>query len=415
MAIFTFVPAYINKNLKPVQALRLGVVFNIFCYSIMFIRALFGSAKQDWGYSEFLLNYSEGFIRRGLTGTVLIKIYKIFGLDPYLFLTVALGIILFLILIIFYYLLKSTKVKSTTIIFLSANPLLLNAPFLSVTMFRKDWLIILGLMLHAYYARLILLGKTSTTKYIVFLVFLVFYSQAVILTHEITILFLFIHLVLLKNVIHYFSNSEVKLIRRIYLVFIFLQSFTFIYLTINSGSPKQASEIAKSISSIIELPNINPILSFGNSPSSAIYNGDNVIYFAKNLLIYSVWFYVGPYLIYKVLRSSNPRTLFLYFFSTLPILTLFLINGGDWGRWIVLLSFTIYILLISNWEIVDDTLNEKFKLTRLFELFPIDKSFFVVIFCFFVSLLFRVPVGNPDSIADIWSGIFEILFRHILI
>ena len=415
MAIFKFVPAYINKNLNPVQALRLGVVFNIFCYSIMFIRALFGSAKQDWGYSEFLLNYSEGFIRRGLTGTVLIKIYKIFGLDPYLFLTVVLGIILFLILIIFYYLLKSAKVKSTTIIFLSANPLLLNAPFLSVTMFRKDWLIILGLMLHAYYARLILLGKTSTTKYIVFLVFLVLYSQAVILTHEITILFLFIHLALLKNVIHYFSNSEVKLIRRIYLVFIFLQSSTFIYLTINSGSPKQASEIAKSISSIIELPNINPILSFGNSPSSAIYNGDNIIYFAKNLLIYSVWFYVGPYLIYKVLRSGNPRTLFLYFFPTLPILTLFFINGGDWGRWIVLLSFTIYILLISNWETVDVSLNEKFKLTRLFELFPIDKSFFVVIFCFFVSLLFRVPVGNPASIADIWSGIFEILFRHILI
>ena len=156
-------------------------------------------------------------------------------------------------------------------------------------------------------------------------------------------------------------------------------------------------------------------MSFGNSPSSVIYNGENIIDFAKNLLIYSVWFYVGPYLIYKVLRSSNPRTLVLYFFSTLPVLLLFFISGGDWGRWIVLLSFTIYILLISNWEIVDLSLNKKFKPTRLLELFPMDKSFFVIILCFFVSLLFRVPVGNPSSITDIWSGIFEILFRHILI
>ena len=150
MSRLRFIPIYINKHIKPIQAIYLGIAFNAFCYSIMFFRAFMGSAKQDWGYSEFLVNYSDGFIRRGLPGTVLIKIYEMFGLDPYLFLTVLLSLVLIAILIIFYYLLKSTKVKASTIIFLSANPLLLNAPLLSVTMFRKDWLIILGLMLHAY-------------------------------------------------------------------------------------------------------------------------------------------------------------------------------------------------------------------------------------------------------------------------
>jgi hypothetical protein len=280
-------------------------------------------------------------------------------------------------------------------------------------MFRKDWLIILGLMLHAYYVRLILLGKSSTSKYIAFLIILVVYSQVVILTHEINVLFVFIHYVLLKNIIHYFSYSEVILIRRIYLVFIFLQSSTFIYLTMNSGSPKQASEIAKSISASFELPNINAILSFGNPPSSAIYHGDIIIYFARNLLVYSIWFYIGPYLIYKVLRSNNRRTLLLHLFSILPLLTLFFINGGDWGRWIVLLSFTIYILLISNWEIVDVSLKQEFKLIRFFDLFPRNKSLIVVILFFCVSLLFRVPVGNPSSMTDIWSGIFEILLRYV--
>ena len=183
----------------------------------------------------------------------------------------------------------------------------------------------------------------------------------------------------------------------------------------NSGSPKQASEIAKSISVSFELPNINAILSFGNSPSSVLYHGDSIIYFAKNLLIYSIWFYIGPYLIYKVLSSSNRRMLLLYFFSCAPLLTLFLINGGDWGRWIVLLSFTIYILLVSNRDIVDVSLNQEFKLMRFSDSFPRNKSFFVVIFFFCVSLLFRVPAGNPSSMADIWSGIFDILLRYVLI
>jgi hypothetical protein len=181
----------------------------------------------------------------------------------------------------------------------------------------------------------------------------------------------------------------------------------------NSGSPKQASEIAKSISSRFELQNINAILSFGNSPSSAIYHGENIMYFVKNLFIYSVWFYFGPYLIYKVLRITNIRTLFVYFFAISPLLTLFFLNGGDWGRWIVLLSFTLFILLISNWEIVDDSSNEKLNLIRLFKLLPRSKYFYVILLFFCVSLLFRVPAGNPSSIGDIWSGIFDILLRHI--
>jgi hypothetical protein len=374
-----------------------------------------GSAKQDWGYSEFLVNYSNGFIRRGLPGTVLIKIYEMFGLDPYLFLTVLLSLVLIAILIIFYYLLKSTKVKASTIIFLSANPLLLNAPLLSVTMFRKDWLIILGLMLHAYYARLILLNKTNKKKYVVFLVFLIFYSQAVILTHEITILFVLIHYVLLRNILHCFSLSEALLIRRIYLLFIFTQASTFIYLTMNSGSPKQASEIAKSISSRFELPNINAIQSFGLSPTSAIYHAGDIMYIAKNLFIYSVWFYIGPYLIYKVLKSGEIKTLFVNFLSISPLLTLFFLIGGDWGRWIVLLSFTVFIVLIANWAVVDGSINKKLNLVILFKSLPSNKSLFFIIVIFCVSLLFRVPVGNPSSFIDIWSGIFEILLRQIRI
>lgn len=69
---------------------------------IMLIRAINGSALKDWGYSEFLLNYSAGFIRRGLPGSVLNGIYKYLGLNPYLFLTFFLSLIILIITILFF-------------------------------------------------------------------------------------------------------------------------------------------------------------------------------------------------------------------------------------------------------------------------------------------------------------------------
>ena len=413
MSIFTQIPKCINKNLTQTQAIYLSVLFNLFCYLIMFFRALMGSAKRDWGYSEFLLNYSEGFIRRGLSGTVLLKIYEICGLDPYLVLTLLLSTTLILILVLYYYLLKSTKVKASTIIFLSANPLLLNAPFLSVTMFRKDWLIIVGLILHAFFVRLIVLGKITPTKYIVFLVFILAYSQVIIFTHEIVFLFVFIHYVLLRNILSYLTNSEAKLVQRVYLFFIFIQMLTFVFLVKNRGTPDQVLGIAKSISSRFELGNINAILAFGGTPSEIISQSGNLLNFSDNLFLYSVWFYIGPFLIFKVLRHDNLRTVFVSLIAALPILTLFFPIGGDWGRWLVLLSFTLFILLVSNMKIVEVSPNTKPEFVNSFKFLVRTKSFFVILLLLLVSLLFRVPVNNPSSIVDIWSGVAEILLQKI--
>jgi len=413
MNIFTRIPKYINKNLNQTQAIYISLFFNLFCYLVMFLRALMGSAKRDWGYSEFLLNYSEGFIRRGLSGTVLIKIYEIFRLDPYLVLTLLLSTTLIFILIIYYYLLISIKVKASTIIFLSANPLLLNAPFLSVTMFRKDWLIILGLMLHAFIGRLLVLGKITSTKYVVFLIFTLAYSQVIIFTHEIVLLFIFIHYVLLKNIMGHFSNSEAKLIRKVYLFFIFTQTLTFAFLVKNRGTPEQVLGIAKSISSRFELGNMNAILAFGGTPSDIISQSGNLLNSFENLFLYSIWFYIGPYLIYKVLKLNNIRTVFVNFLATLPILTLFFPIGGDWGRWLVLLSFTFFILLVSNRKIVEVSPDTKSDLISSFKFLLGSKSFFIILLLLFTSLLYRAPVNNPSSIGDIWSGVAEIVLQKI--
>ena len=413
MKIFNRLPSQINKILTPRQAIILGFVFNFSCYLIMFLRAINGSAKKDWGYSEFLLNYSEGFIRRGLPGAILQTVNKFFGFDPYLFLTAALIIILLIILVIFYYLLNSTKATASTIIFLSANPLLLNAPFLSVTMFRKDWLIILGLMIHAYFARLVLFEKISSAKYILFLFFLIIYTQFAILSHEITFLFVFVHFFLITNIRHCFSNFELKFIKKLYISFFVIQLSTFIYLMMNHGESGQVERIAKSISSYTEIGSINAILSFGSTSSQVLSGGLNITNFINNSLNYSIWFFIGPYLIFRVLKPKHVRTLFVPFLTTLPVFTLFILIGGDWGRWLTLLCFTFFILMISDWQFVDIYSNAKSHSQNLLKPLLRSKSLIVVILIFFVSLLFRAPVGNPSSIGDVWSGIFEIIYRLI--
>ena len=36
---------------------------------------------SEWQYSDWLINYQGGFIRRGLVGEILFKIYRIFNID----------------------------------------------------------------------------------------------------------------------------------------------------------------------------------------------------------------------------------------------------------------------------------------------------------------------------------------------
>jgi hypothetical protein len=182
----------------------------------------------------------------------------------------------------------------------------------------------------------------------------------------------------------------------------------------NHGASDQAEKIAKSVSTYTEIGSINAILSFGSSSSQVLSGGLNLANFLDNSLNYSIWFFIGPYLIFRVLKPKHMRTLLAPLLSALPVLTLFILIGGDWGRWLTLLSFTFFIILVSDWQFINIYSNSNlYSLNLLKPLFK-SKSLIVVLSIYFVSLLFRVPVGNPTSIGDIGSGVFEIIYRYIL-
>ena len=66
-----FTKKFIDKNF-----LLLTYIGVIFC----FIPLFYFSTKfmiNNWAYSDALINYSEGFIRRGFLGEILLFIYKV--------------------------------------------------------------------------------------------------------------------------------------------------------------------------------------------------------------------------------------------------------------------------------------------------------------------------------------------------
>jgi hypothetical protein len=383
--------------------------FNLFIYLVMFVRAFQGSALRDWGYSEFLLNYSSGFIRRGLTGTLLEKVYIIFNINPYIFLTTFLSIVLICNLIGFYFLLFTSKINSISILILSSSPLLLNAPFLSVVMFRKDWLIVLGITAHAVFARLVLLDKITAKTYLIFFMFLILYSEFVILSHEINLLFLTAHFFLIKNVIHCFTNLQRKAIKKLFIFFSFLQFSTFTVLSFFHGTPKQVERIAQNIPDNFNLGNINAILSIGNLPTQQFNSITKPMFLNAFIVVFFlIWFLIGPTLIYFLLRSKDVWPSIRFCVAIMPLFTLFVL-GNDWGRWIILISFVVFLLLISDWRMCLEPFGSRNYERKVGLAKPKLRLLLIISLVFTIFLLVRIPIYTPSSILDFFSGISEIL------
>ena len=115
------------------------------------LNVLKGGAKGSWGYGEFWINYSGGYIRRGLSGEILIFLREIGLTNSYLlvagFLTIVIWLNFILLSLYLRLVISSVYIRvflhlnATLFLFLIHNP---NAYI------RKDHFIVLGLLLHAF-------------------------------------------------------------------------------------------------------------------------------------------------------------------------------------------------------------------------------------------------------------------------
>jgi len=393
------------------QVLLACLTFSLTLQGIQFIRALFGSAKNDWGYSEFLVNYSSGFIRRGLPGSILWWIDNTFRISPYIFLTIVLASVILSTTLLFFYLVYFSNISILPLIVLSFHPLLLNSSFLSVIMFRKDWFIIFGLICHAFLARLILINRITSKFYSKFLIVFILYNLVVIFSHEINILFIFIHLFLISKIAKNLNHADARLIKKLVALLLVSQTLSFLLVTFYHGTASQVLEIIEKMPPGFNLSNTSAILSIGNLPSNQWRDVSSAMFLNTfSVLFFAFWFLLGPVLIHRMLETLHKNkslvSVGLGELSLVPLFTLFLL-GNDWGRWIVLISFSILTIKINDDRLIKSSKSTQWTTYKYYSQIFNFKLWSLVCIVGFLFSLVRIPIYAPESINDIWSGVAE--------
>ena len=160
---------------------------------------------------EWLINYNYGFIRRGLLGTLLIKIIEILKLDIQIFMY-----IFFVVIYSIFFLLLFKILKNKTFDFYSLL-ILLSPLFLNYNLFLKST-ILLPKELLGYISLLIFLQFQKTNKKTTLFLFIFTYAVSV-LSHE-------VNLILLPTIFYIsFVKSPKKINKKAFLLVVILSIF----------------------------------------------------------------------------------------------------------------------------------------------------------------------------------------------
>ncbi len=289
---------------------------------------------NPWAFTELLINYEGGFVRRGFVGNLIYQIDSDGILFDTLYDIVFINFFIFAVLIVIN-LEKSNLTSLQKLLF----HISIFAPF-NITLFgnytaRKEIFII------NFYLLVLLIFRTKNKK--IFLFFSFFFSILSILIHEGITFFIYfpflVYLMKKKNV----SKKYITAIN-----FMMISIFTVIIL--NKGNNQIVDQIWSSLSSedIVLINNLNPnaITAIGWGVIDTLKT-TYVLVFSGSLIYWTVFFAMLIYTISIVFNDHIAET-YASMKNTLIsnkqfilIIPLFIV-GFDWGRWI----FTIFYLLL---------------------------------------------------------------------
>lgn len=193
-----------GKNLIKILFIAYSVIVSlqfllIYVIRDRFIRAIYESPFRHWGFSDWLINYQGGFVRRGLWGEFLLFLYNNFGIDighAIIFIVIASTVALILFTIYFF------KKKGVSF-FLLPNILLLGIFAMhDITSFRRDALMLLLIFAALYLYKKWQEGQKNSLLYYILMSIT---GIAVVLTHEASF-FCFVPFIMF----HYFCSCESK-------------------------------------------------------------------------------------------------------------------------------------------------------------------------------------------------------------
>jgi len=314
-----------------------------------YIEIISGKLFHGFAYNELFVNYSNGFVRRGLFGSILINIYETFNINPKAVIGFTFITIYSLNILIILNLLKKYRDFFLIYIFILLNPsLILFNIYDHSTIFLKDCFSIFTILLHSF-----IFSLNNKERYLsLFKLILVPLLIISILIHELQIFFIAIHFLItlrffqkyslnLKNIINYYF-----LLLLIILLVIFLGVGTYEhYLKINetisnlfNTDIKVNLGIAGNFNAIIG--NFIKIHFFYYYPIYSYF----YFYFCVLASIFLIYFFLHYLIIKKILILNKIKIFFNilkinvdYRWFFIP--SLFLFFFADHGRTLNLISF----------------------------------------------------------------------------
>lgn len=328
-----------------------------------------------WQYSDWVINYQGGFIRRGFIGEILFNLYSLTKINLDL---IVLFFVTSVIISISYFLIKSQNFLKNSqlnfLIFLSPGFFLYPLMNSEVTG-RKDILMILSV------AALVFLEKKFTNYFlllfVIFLIILTALSHSAFIFYMPYILILYYFIIIKRDT----KNYKLNLIITISISIICL------ILVFNSqGNYQQVLEICSSVKDFIseQCSSYGQISWLSENVENYLVENKFFVNSKKSLLIYLIsLFLVFLFLSLKLFKSKfsiykkhlfsnlNPFVvLLILFIFTIPVFILAL----DWGRYIYLsysCSFFVFYYCFENKLIIS-----KYSLN-------LKKFIFVILVCLY--------------------------------
>jgi hypothetical protein len=395
------------KKIKSEETIFYLVFFFVLAlFSSVFLLSLF-KIVNSWSFSQAHVNYFNGYLKRGLFGTLMLSIEQITNIPTKKIFSIFFIILTTANIVLFFLLIKKYIKNYLLFFFLSLNPTLILFQFNDLGGYQRfDSLSVFLILLHSTVSFNLSSGKINTkfyTKILYLVIFPIFIIS--LLIHEIIAFSIFFHVFLT------FTNIKNKnLINTFSYIFLFIIIFFILVFPQNNLAIEKLRELAnekelffEAIGYATSFSNINSYISeFRQNfiPYNAIIHFFFIFIATLPLTVVLTYLKINKYL------KLNKSDLIISIAILSPYLCFFAI--GDAGRWISLMSFTS--LGIFHQYKVSKTISNPSFASFDFKKKIIYVMILIIVFilCFFI----RLPhcCNLKEKKITIWGGVSSKIF-----
>ena len=303
-----------------------------------------------WTFTEIHINYSLGFSKRGLLGSLMLYLESI-GVPKNIFFSSIFYLITLCNIFLFLNLLnRFVKNHLLFYIFFALNPALLLFSFYDLGGYaRGESFGISVCLLHVLFAQKLYSQKINYQRYLkISLLFIFPLSLLTMLIHDLNILFLSFHFFTALLIVYQNQFKNIKEFQYLLISNCILTIFI-IYLLFSHPFTK---EFAKELYDILPEKDGTSFWIWNSIASSFSVRIDSEIQSMQNPNAITLYFFIFLFYFFPIfflLRKTTESSKFqlsLTSVSIIPFLILFFI-GRDWGRWIHIILIVLFACFIQ--------------------------------------------------------------------